>query len=107
MSLSFKARALAAAAVLMLAPASALAQNEIADQANQVAEQAQEVEQQAVDLGNQTTATDDAGYAAREDHDDDEFPWGLLGLLGLAGLLGLRKREPDIHVDARRDTTRP
>ncbi len=29
---------------------------------------------------------------------------GLLGLLGLAGLLGLRRREPDIHVDARRDT---
>jgi hypothetical protein len=27
---------------------------------------------------------------------------GLLGLLGLVGLLGLRRREPDIHVDARR-----
>lgn len=26
---------------------------------------------------------------------------GLLGLLGLAGLFGLRRREPDIHVDAR------
>jgi hypothetical protein len=28
---------------------------------------------------------------------------GLVGLLGLAGLLGLKRREPDIHVDARRD----
>jgi MYXO-CTERM domain-containing protein len=28
---------------------------------------------------------------------------GLLGLLGLAGLFGLKRREPDIHVDARRD----
>jgi LPXTG-motif cell wall-anchored protein len=26
---------------------------------------------------------------------------GLLGLLGLAGLLGLKRKEPDIHVDAR------
>jgi MYXO-CTERM domain-containing protein len=31
---------------------------------------------------------------------------GLLGLLGLAGLLGLKRREPDIHVDARRDKDR-
>ena len=37
----------------------------------------------------------------RGDNDAD-FPWGLLGLLGLAGLLGLKRREPDIHVDARR-----
>ncbi|CAA9530598.1 MAG: hypothetical protein AVDCRST_MAG31-2348 [uncultured Sphingomonas sp.] len=44
----------------------------------------------------------DASYE-RED-DDDGFDWGLLGLLGLAGLLGLRKNEPDVHVDARRDT---
>ena len=28
---------------------------------------------------------------------------GLLGLLGLAGLLGLKRKEPDIHVDARSD----
>ena len=39
--------------------------------------------------------------------DDDDFPWGLLGLAGLAGLLGLKRREPDIHVDARRDTNNP
>ena len=41
------------------------------------------------------------------EREDDDFPWGLLGLLGLAGLLGLKKKERDIHVDARRDTTRP
>jgi MYXO-CTERM domain-containing protein len=34
---------------------------------------------------------------------DDNSKLGLLGLLGLAGLLGLKRREPDIHVDARRD----
>jgi MYXO-CTERM domain-containing protein len=31
---------------------------------------------------------------------------GLLGLLGLAGLFGLKRRAPDIHVDARRDKER-
>lgn len=39
----------------------------------------------------------------REDDDDGNSRLGLLGLLGLAGLLGLMRREPDIHVDARRD----
>ena len=34
---------------------------------------------------------------------DGNSKLGLLGLLGLAGLLGLRRREPDIHVDARRE----
>jgi MYXO-CTERM domain-containing protein len=33
----------------------------------------------------------------------DSSKLGLLGLLGLAGLLGLKRREPDIHVDARSD----
>lgn len=33
---------------------------------------------------------------------EDSSRLELLGLLGLAGLLGLRRREPDIHVDARR-----
>jgi MYXO-CTERM domain-containing protein len=37
------------------------------------------------------------------EQDDGSSRLGLLGLLGLAGLLGLRRREPDIHVDARRD----
>jgi MYXO-CTERM domain-containing protein len=36
-------------------------------------------------------------------HGSDNSKLGLLGLLGLAGLLGLKRREPDIHVDARRD----
>ncbi|HXG99323.1 MAG TPA: WGxxGxxG-CTERM domain-containing protein [Sphingomicrobium sp.] len=36
------------------------------------------------------------------ERDDKDFPWGLLGLLGLAGLMG-RKKDGDIHVDARTD----
>jgi len=36
--------------------------------------------------------------------EENEFPWGLLGLAGVLGLLGLRKKERDIHVDARRNT---
>ena len=40
------------------------------------------------------------------DEDGGNSRLGLLGLLGLAGLLGLRRREPDIHVDARRDKVR-
>jgi len=47
-----------------------------------------------------TTTTTERQQSAR---DDGEFPWGLLGLLGLAGLLGLRRKERDIHVDARRN----
>ena len=39
----------------------------------------------------------------RDDGDEGNPRLGLLGLLGLAGLLGLMRREPDIHVDARRD----
>ena len=49
--------------------------------------------------------TNDIVYSdtQREDRDDDgNSRLGLLGLLGLAGLLGLFRREPDIHVDARR-----
>ena len=41
---------------------------------------------------------------AREERDEGGNPrLGLLGLLGLAGLFGLFRREPDIHIDARRD----
>jgi MYXO-CTERM domain-containing protein len=72
----------AIAAALMLSPAAALAQN---------------------DATAGTTGTTDTTYAAPVQDDDDDFPWGLLGLLGLAGLLGLKKRERDIHVDARRN----
>jgi LPXTG-motif cell wall-anchored protein len=39
--------------------------------------------------------------------DDNDFPWGVLGLLGLAGLLGRKKKDADIHVDARHNNTRP
>jgi MYXO-CTERM domain-containing protein len=50
--------------------------------------------------------TDPAYSTPVEDDDDgDNGLWGLLGLLGLAGLLGRKKNEPDIHVDARRDST--
>ncbi|HEX8571445.1 MAG TPA: WGxxGxxG family protein [Allosphingosinicella sp.] len=71
----------AAAAAFAVAPAAALAQN-AADPAYDAA---------------------NAQYAPVEEEDDD-FPWGLLGLLGLAGLLGLKRKDNDIHVDARRDT---
>lgn len=70
-----KSSALIAAAMLMLSPASALAQ-EVGD-----------------------TVADPYGAVERE---DDGFDWGLLGLLGLAGLLGLKRRE-HTHVEPRRD----
>ena len=44
-----------------------------------------------------------SGEVDVDDADDGNSKLGLLGLLGLAGLLGLRRREPDIHVDARRE----
>ena len=71
--------AILAAAALTLTPAAAWAQDNA-----------------TVDNG-----TTDTTYTERAD-DDDDFPWGLLGLLGLAGLLGLKRKERDIHVDARR-----
>jgi len=72
-------RAAIAAAILTLSPAAAIAQNEI-------------------DLDNTTETT------TVEREEEDDFPWGLLGLLGLAGLMGLKKRDNDIHVDARHNT---
>ncbi len=94
--------ALMAAAALLIAPAAASAQSNIAEKAEEVTQQAQEVTQQADQLANSQTETD---YVAREERDRDGFDWGLLGLLGLAGLLGLKKKDDDrdIHVDARRD----
>jgi MYXO-CTERM domain-containing protein len=77
-----KKAVIVAAAAFVFAPGAALAQN-AADPAYD--------------------ATTNTQYAAVE-HDDDDFPWGLLGLLGLAGLLGLKRKDNDIHVDARRDT---
>lgn len=51
----------------------------------------------------QISENGELGYGETEREDDGNSRLGLLGLLGLAGLLGLRRREPDIHVDARRD----
>ena len=47
---------------------------------------------------------DDWSASARTDRGDwlDNPRLGLLGLLGLGGLLRLIRREPSIHVDARR-----
>jgi MYXO-CTERM domain-containing protein len=79
---SVKRAAIVAAAAFAFVPGAALAQN-------------------ATDPAYDATAN--TQYApVRED--DDDFPWGLLGLLGLAGLLGLKRKDNDIHVDARRDT---
>ncbi|HEY8592807.1 MAG TPA: WGxxGxxG family protein [Sphingomicrobium sp.] len=51
----------------------------------------------------QTTDTGEVDVRSdSDDNGDDNSKLGLLGLLGLAGLLGLKRREPDIHVDARR-----
>jgi MYXO-CTERM domain-containing protein len=81
---SIKTSVLLAAAALAFAPGAAFAQN-------------------AVD-GTYNTTTTDTQYTTVEREDDRDFPWGLLGLLGLAGLLGRKRKESDIHVDARRDT---
>ncbi|HEY0626484.1 MAG TPA: WGxxGxxG family protein [Allosphingosinicella sp.] len=54
-----------------------------------------------------TATTTDANYTTTtyQEEEEDGFPWGLLGLLGLLGLIP-RKREPDVHIDARhRDTS--
>ncbi len=52
-----------------------------------------------------------AAAATIESQDEDDeggnSRLGLLGLLGLAGLLGLLRREPDIHIDARREPSAP
>ena len=56
-----------------------------------------------------TPQLNDAGEVEIDETPNDDggnSRLGLLGLLGLAGLLGLRRREPDIHVDARRDKVR-
>jgi hypothetical protein len=70
--------AILAAALTVMAPAAAIAQDN-------------------------ASGTTDTTYTTRDREEDNDFPWGLLGLLGLAGLLGLKKKERDIHVDARRN----
>jgi LPXTG-motif cell wall-anchored protein len=74
-----KISAVLIAGALALTPAAALAQN-------------------GVDGGYNGTDTQTTTGEREEDRD---FPWGLLGLLGLAGLLGRKRKEADIHVDAR------
>mgnify|MGYP001601884979 CR=1 FL=1 len=53
---------------------------------------------QAVAQSNESGEVDVGGQ-----QDGGNSKLGLLGLLGLAGLFGLKRQEPDIHVDARRD----
>ena len=72
--------ALLAIAALTLTPAAAVAQ----------------------DAATAENGATDTTYNEPVEREDDDFPWGLLGLLGLAGLLGLKRKERDIHVDARR-----
>ena len=56
------------------------------------------------DLSPANAAITTGGADGREDDDDEGNPrLGLLGLLGLGGLFGLFRREPDIHIDARRN----
>jgi MYXO-CTERM domain-containing protein len=56
---------------------------------------------QALAQSNDTGEVDVGGGGS-----DDSSKLGLLGLLGLVGLLGLKRREPDIHVDARANKDR-
>ena len=42
------------------------------------------------------------GTATQQREDGGNPRTGLLGLIGLVGLFGLMRREPAIHVDARR-----
>ena len=80
------------AAALTLSPAAAFAQD-----ANNTATDTTELNTTDPAL------TTDNTYAGEQREEDNDFPWGLLGLLGLAGLAGLRRRDNDIHVDARRN----
>lgn len=103
MKLSYEpGRLLLIAAGIVLLPAAANAQDNT-------------LEVNRVTVDNVIQANDATAYETTmsntvddRDNDDDEFPWGLLGLAGLAGLLGLKRRDDarDIHVDARRDSTR-
>ena len=51
----------------------------------------------------QSGDTSEVDVRDERNDDDGNSKLGLLGLLGLAGLLGLKRREPDIHIDARRE----
>jgi MYXO-CTERM domain-containing protein len=83
------AKILATAAFIALTPVAAAAQN-AADNTT---------------TGDTTIADDTTNTQYRTvEREDNDFPWGLLGLLGLAGLLGRKRKDADIHVDARHNT---
>jgi LPXTG-motif cell wall-anchored protein len=89
MRIPANAKILVAAAFVALTPAAAFAQND-AD----------------TSVVNTSTVDDTTGDTTNTQYrtverEDNDFPWGLLGLLGLAGLLGRKKKEADVHVDAR------
>ena len=109
--------ALLAGAAMIVTPAAAFAQNDVADQVEEVTERAEDLQAATNTLNNevadqQADAADAGNTAAgrdaddREDDDDDSGKWGLLGLLGLAGLLGLKRRDDHVNHDHRRDTDR-
>jgi MYXO-CTERM domain-containing protein len=87
--ISYKKAAIIAASAFAFVPGAAIAQNATDSTIN------------GTTGTDYTTVQRDTTTVQKEDHD---FPWGLLGLLGLAGLLGRKRKESDIHVDARRDT---
>jgi hypothetical protein len=87
MRISSSAKIVVAAAFVALTPVAASAQATTDNVA-------------ATDTTDDTTNTQ---YRTVE-REDNDFPWGLLGLLGLAGLLGRKKKDADIHVDARHNT---
>jgi LPXTG-motif cell wall-anchored protein len=88
--LTNKTKILMAAAFITLSPAAAVAQNAVSDDTT------------VTNSYDPATDTERTTTVTREE--DNDFPWGLLGLLGLAGLLGRKRKEADVHVDARHNT---
>jgi hypothetical protein len=84
------AKMVLAATIITMTPAVASAQNAAGDDTT------------VTNSYDPATETQTQTTVKREE--DRDFPWGLLGLLGLAGLLGRKKKESDIHVDARHNT---
>lgn len=82
-----KTKILLAAAFITLTPSAAFAQNA--------------TDGETTVTNSYDPATDTQRTTAVTREEDNDFPWGLLGLLGLAGLLGRKRKEADIHVDAR------
>jgi hypothetical protein len=89
------------AASLLLSSAPVLAQNGSTVANDTAAELTTNTLDPAYNATTTVVTNETQPIPVREERDRD-FPWGLLGLLGLAGLLG-RKKQNDIHVDARHD----